>query len=249
MNTTINTPGRFGNQFIRNMACHFIAHKYNLRFTYSVYDTMKQFGIVLFTEGANIPSNNKHTFILNDTNFYNVITKSDISSNLSNCNIKLYNTFYAQTGKFALYLRSYFNNIKDTIIKSNKFTTRYSNNNDVFVHVRLGDIANTAMKCSYIYYDKVLSSIQFTTGYITSDSINHPICQKLIEKYKLQVYRGNEVDTIMFGNTCKYIVLSGGTFSWLIGLFGFNSSIYYPKQKQLYYGDIFVFPDWNGIEC
>jgi hypothetical protein len=65
----------------------------------------------------------------------------------------------------------------------------------------------------------------------------------------LQVYCGNEVDTIMFGNTCKYIVLSGGTFSWLIGLLGFNSVVYYPKQKQLYYGNIFVFPDWNGIEC
>ncbi len=244
MNTTINTPGRFGNQFIRNMACHFIAQKYNLRFTYSVYDTMKQFGITLFTEGANIPSNNKHTFILNDTNFYNMII-SDLA--IQSYNITLDPNFFAQTPEFALYLRSYFNNMKDTIIQSNKFTTIYSNNSDVFVHVRLGDIANTAMKCTYEYYDQVLSRIQFTKGYITSDSINHMICRKLIEKYKLQVYCGNEVDTIMFGNTCKYIVLSGGTFSWLIGLLGFNSVVYYPKQKQLYYGNIFVFPDWIGM--
>lgn len=249
MNTTINTPGRFGNQFIRNMACHFIAQKYNLRFTYSVHDWMKRLGILLFTKGRNIPSTNKHTLILNDTNFYNIITKSEISSDISKCNIRLHCNFYAQTSDFALYLRSHFNNIKDTIIQSNKFTTRYSNNNDVFVHVRLGDIANTSMICSYEYYDLVLSRIQFTTGYITSDSINHMICETLIKKYKLQIYRGNEIDTMMFGNTCKYIVLSGGTFSWLIGLFGFNSTVYYQKNKKKYYGNIFVFPDWNGIEC
>jgi hypothetical protein len=55
----------------------------------------------------------------------------------------------------------------------------------------------------------------------------------------------------MFGNTCKHIVLSGGTFSWMIGFFAYNAkNIYYPKIKneQRWYGDIFDLPNWKAID-
>jgi hypothetical protein len=57
----------------------------------------------------------------------------------------------------------------------------------------------------------------------------------------------NEVDTIKFASTCKYIILSNGTFSWMIGVFAFFSDIYYPIMKKKWNGDIFVFEDWKGI--
>jgi len=97
------------------------------------------------------------------------------------------------------------------------------------------------------YYDKVLQKISFTNGYISSDTIHHEICIKLIEKYNLHIISKDEVATIQFGSTCKYIVLSSGTFSWLIGLFGFYSQIYYPEEYKKWHGDIFVFDDWNKI--
>jgi hypothetical protein len=52
----------------------------------------------------------------------------------------------------------------------------------------------------------------------------------------------------MFASSCKNVVLSNGTFSWLIGLLGFYSNVYYPKIKTVWHGDIFVFPDWNEID-
>lgn len=60
----------------------------------------------------------------------------------------------------------------------------------------------------------------------------------------------NEIDTIMFGSTCKNIILSNGTFSWMIGVFGYHSTIYYPdpKLKECWHGDIFVFDDWNKVQ-
>ena len=52
----------------------------------------------------------------------------------------------------------------------------------------------------------------------------------------------------MFGSTCNNIVLSGGTFSWLIGFLAIKSeNIYYPEIKQKWYGDIFSFSNWKKI--
>jgi hypothetical protein len=53
----------------------------------------------------------------------------------------------------------------------------------------------------------------------------------------------------MFASTCNHIVLSGGTFSWLIGFLAFFSkSIYYPRIKNKWYGDIFIFPHWEMFD-
>jgi hypothetical protein len=74
------------------------------------------------------------------------------------------------------------------------------------------------------------------------------MCIALINKYKLKIIKDTEVKTIMFGSTCKNIILSNGTFSWLVGLLGFYSNIYYPQIKNKWHGDIFVFPEWKLID-
>jgi hypothetical protein len=50
--------------------------------------------------------------------------------------------------------------------------------------------------------------------------------------------------------TYNNIILSGGTFSWLIGfLTEPNSNIYYPEIpfENTWYGDIFIFNNWNKV--
>ena len=121
-------------------------------------------------------------------------------------------------------------------------------NNDVFIHVRLGDIQDK-WNNSFEYYNSILEKMSFDKGYISSDTIDSEICVKLIDKYNLNIINENEVKTIMFASTCTNIVLSGGTFSWLIGFLAFYSKyIYYPMDKKdKWYGDIFVFDEWIGI--
>ena len=88
----------------------------------------------------------------------------------------------------------------------------------------------------------------FENGYIASDSINHDTCKKLIEKYNLKIIDYNEVETIMFGSTCKNIILTGGTFSYIIGLFGFFSKVYYLKGFDNWYpSELFFIDDWTEI--
>ena len=154
---------------------------------------------------------------------------------------------YNQKNDFEHYIKIYIyeNEQKNKIIEKNIFKLRYNNNNDVFINIRLGDVSH--LNPGFTYYDKVLSNLKFDNGYISSDSIRHHICIELIKKYNLTIFNDNEVNTIMFASTCKNIVLSHGTFSWLIGLLGFYSTIYYQKITRFWQGDIFVFPEWNEI--
>ena len=240
INSTIGSAGRFANHFFRNIAMHFISQNNNIKFNYSYSEEFDKLGVELFKNGTITYNEN---MVLNDDNFYNLI-----SENIKiNKNIEVSHHMYNQTKDFARYIKKYINENeqKNKIIKHNIFNSRYDNNNDVFIHVRLGDVLQ--FNPGFIYYDKVLSNLKFNKGYISSDSIHHSICKELINKYNLTIFNGNEVNTIMFASTCKNIVLSHGTFSWLIGLFGFYSNIYYPKITHIWHGDIFVFPEWNEI--
>jgi len=240
INSTICSDGRFANHFFRNIAMHFIAQNNNIKFKYSYSEEFDKLGIEFFKNGTNTHNEN---MILNNDNFYNLI-----SENIKiNKNIEVSQHMYNQTKDFAHYIKKYIyeNDQKNKIIEKNIFNIRYDNNNDVFIHIRLGDVPH--LNPGFTYYDKVLSNLKFEKGYISSDSIGDPICIELIKKYNLTIFNGDEVHTIMFASTCKNIVLSHGTFSWLIGLLGFYSNIYYPKIKHIWHGDIFVFPEWNEI--
>jgi hypothetical protein len=245
-NTSTNTSyfhrGRLGNLFFVNMALHFISKKNNLYVEYQFHEKFKKLGVKLFT-GEKMYN---ETIKLSDNNFFEIVSGESINKNVS-----IVNDMWCQTCEFSHYLKSYFDEDeqKNHIIKNNIYKERYNTNNDVFVHIRLGDIIEHIEWCqTFEYYDKILANIKFDNGYISSDSIDYYICKKLIKKYNLQIINTDEISTIMFGSTCKYIVLSGGTFSWIIGFLAYYSEVYYPKIIHKWHGDIFVFKTWNEIE-
>ena len=93
--------------------------------------------------------------------------------------------------------------------------------------------------------------IEFDKGYISSDSPDHEICIKLLEKYpKLSTINYDEINTIQFGSTCNTIIVSHGSFSAVIAYLAFYSAIYYPEydtSKPMWHGDMFSLPYWNKI--
>jgi len=235
ISTTENTYGRFANHFIRNMASHILAKKYNLKFIYSYYNEIKELGIDLFIDGIN---SYNETIEIYNANLMEYINNISINKNI------IMNDYY-QLKEFILYLKKYFddNNLFNQVKIKNIYNSKYNTNNDMFVHVRLGDILISNNNLPFEYYDNIISTIKFENGYISSDTINHEICQKLINKYNLIKIELNEIQTIMYGSTCKYIVLSEGTFSWLVGFLGIYSKVYVPKNNR-WHGDIFVLPEW-----
>lgn len=244
-NTIDGSPGRLGNQIIRSLATSFLAKKANLKFNYGklYYPTMKELGLDLFI-GTNTYSN---TTVINDSNFETIFfqTMEKKEPVLSNIDI---GGSYCQKKGFSNYLYNHFKvpENQTTILKANKYTERYKNNNDMFIHVRLTDVAHYSHE--YEYFEKAVSSLTFENGYIASDDLNHEICQKLIRQFNLKPVQSSEVDTIMFGSTCKYVVLSSGSFTYMIGLLAFFSEVYYLKQKNQWCPhDIFQIDDWHEV--
>ena len=243
INSNCAHNGRFGNLFFTGMALHFISVKNNLKSKYKDINNFNKLGIDFFTSGIKVYS---RYIKLTDNNFFQYISETP----LVNTNIAISPNVWFQTKEFSMYLRKYFNEDEqqNKIISKNNFTSRYNTNNDMCVHVRLGDIAKLTFAQPFKYYDNAISKISFDSGFITSDSINHPICIELIKKYNLTAINYDLVETIMFASTCKHVVLSSGTFSWLIGILSYFSSISYPNIKVVWHGDIFIFDDWNRID-
>jgi hypothetical protein len=116
---------------------------------------------------------------------------------------------------------------KNKIIEANPFREKLNNNEDCFIHVRLGDVCSKNPGIEY--YLKALSCIHFQNLYIASDSPNHEIVQQIIQSYPhAKIISENEVYTIQFGSMCKYIILSHGSFSAVIGYLAYASQVYYP---------------------
>ena len=249
LNTTLNCHGRFINHFFLNNVAHLVCQKGNLKFTYGYAEQFRSLGITFFDQGTLVyPTHITYEIPKEEAKLKHFLFNP-------NCIVKanLYfsgNRFY-QNKPFAHFLHDYYTQPKqkNKIIAANKYKVRYNANNDYFVHVRLGDVAKNTV--GYEYYAMVLSRLATgKQGYIASDTIDHPICQQLILQYNLQIMTGDEVTTIMFGSTCKTIVLSAGTFSWFIGLLGFYSDVYYPdyaEQLIKWHPDIYL-TTWNTVK-
>lgn len=240
VNNTNDHRARFGNIFLLNMCLHLFSIKYNLKSSYKYEKQFNQLGIS-FYKGKNIYSRN---LLLTDYNFENLL-----ESNVSPKNIIINNNVWFHTRRFCEIIKKYFIEKKwfENIMQKNYYKNRYGNNNDIFIHVRLGDVTQ---KTAHLlgYYEKVIKSFKFNQGYISSDNINHSICRELIAKHKLIIINVSEIETIMFGSTCRNIILTGGTFSWLIGFLATTSeNIFYPELSEKWFGDIFCFKNWVKI--
>jgi len=233
MSFTTNTKGRLANQIFRNLCVSDIAEKNNLYVNYSSYKRITNLGFRLF---SGIEKYN-NTIVLNDDNFFEM--KSKI--NLINSNIDA-NENYFQTKEISNYLYKKVQDMKETIMSYNHYSY---NNNDCFIHVRLGDVPNK--NPGFEYYSKVIKMLKYDKLYIASDSPRHPIVQNLLNSYNGIFVNLDEVNTIKFGSSKRHIILSGGSYSAIIGYLAFFSTIYYPDDKYMFNGDIFSIPGWNKI--
>jgi hypothetical protein len=240
MTTTIPPAGRLGNQIIRNIAVSLIAKKHDLYVSYSSHELISQLGIDLFcgTMHHNTPME------LTDANYKLVYEQSFITRHFG------YIWSYFQTKEIISLIYQYLhsNTVKESIINKNPFANRYQNNNDVCMHIRLGDAAQ--WNPGLAYYQKTLSQLTFDELYITTDQKDHDTIQQLISLYPTaSVIEYDEIQTFQFASTCKHIILSHGSFSAVMGYLAYFSNVYYPEYEsdKMWYGDMFSIPGWNKI--
>jgi len=229
--------GRLGNQIIRNLAISLIAKKHNLKVEYCNYYLIKKLGIELFN------GNNTYTSIqnLNDDNYFTIYNCDKLEYNLNP------NNNFFQTKEITNFLYNYLNEdeIKSNIIINNPYKERYNKNNDLFVHIRLNDASQ--WNPGIFYYINAIKNINFDNLYISTDDINHDIILKILQLYTSAILIDfDEINTFQFASTCKYIILSHGSFSAVIGYLSFFSDVYYPEYElnKMWYGDMFSIKNW-----
>lgn len=240
--TTTGYNGRLGNQFIRNIAVSLIAEKNDLQVKYASHNIINNLGIPLFC-GKNVYNTTRP---LTDDNFFNIYNNKNINYNLNP------NNNYFQTKEITNLIYNYLHSdkLKLNIMSKNKFTERYNNNNDVFIHIRLTDAKH--FNPGLVYYINALKNINYDNIFVSTDDVNDNIIKELQKIYpSIKLIINNEIETIQFASTCKHIILSHGSFSAIIGYLAFFSTIYYPEynmSKKLWFGDMFSIPDWIKIK-
>lgn len=247
MSITVNTDGsgRLGNQMIRNIAVSFIAGKNNLYVEYSNYEIINNLlGIPLFI-GNRIYQD---TVILTEENYFDILLSSNVNFNLDA------NQNYFQTKEIISLIYDYLNNdeIKQNIQLRNPFNSRYNNNQDLCIHFRLGDLVRIGKNEDIDYYIKTTEGLPTKPNYIflCTDEQDHPFIREYANRFNnVIIVDLNECLTIQLASTCKYLILSSGTFSAVMGYLAFYSTIFYPKTKpdKIWHGDIFCIPSWNCI--
>ena len=239
MTSTIGR-GRLGNQIIRNLAVSIIASKYNLSVDYSSKDLINKLGIDLYN-GSNVY---EITHYLTDDNYFNMYNCGNINYNLNP------NGAFFQTKDITNFLYNYLHtdSVKSNIIEKNPFKERYNTNNDLFIHIRLTDVEQYNPGLNY--YLNAIKSINFDNLYISTDDKTHNIINNIVQIYpNAKLIEYDEINTFQFSSTSKYILLSHGSFSAVIGYLAFYSTIYYPEYdlNRMWYGDMFSIPNW--IKC
>ena len=222
--------GRFGNNLFQYSAACLLAKKFGDK----IVNPM-QTNIVQFDNNFSC-KNNTHTIYVNDDNFQDIYESEEISFDM---NIR----GFFQTR----YVVDLFEKNRDLFVEIPSLVSQN------FVHVRLGDLLdNKAIRDNmpeYDYYDKCLKDCDINRGFVSSDSMEHPIVKKLIKDHDLNSYNSSEENTILFAASCFNKILSLGTFSWWIGFLGvdnFNHAVFCPKFNDYtkWHGDIFPMKGW-----
>ena len=221
MSKSAGGGGRLCNQIIRNLALSVIAEKNNLFVTYSHFDDINnKLGIKLFI-GKNIFKETKKVQNRDYLKYYQ--SKSPIEYNLN----FVYD--YFQTREISNILYNHLHLNKMNIQSKNKYRNRYKNNNDIFLHIRLTDTSKWQPGINYFEKAINMINVKYNNIYIASDDFNSELVKNVKKKYpKIIFINKDPIETIKFGSTCKFIILSHGTFSAVIGYLAFYSNIYYP---------------------
>jgi hypothetical protein len=226
--------GRTANQAIRHIAASLFAQKHNLVMHYRDQFENKQesfhfctdLGIELYSGTQQYGS---HMLMKDTDNYWDLYRRSTLD-----VNVKTDGWF--QIDSISRFIHAHLNSepVQTKIKAKNRFNSQYGRNTHCFIHVRLGDVAQ--YNPGFDYYHGVLQSIgldNIDTVYVSTDSPDHKIIQRLRDTLgeKMSLMETNDLhEIIMFGSTAKYVVLSYGSFSALIGYLAYESTVYYREM-------------------
>jgi hypothetical protein len=206
MSKTNTFHGRLGIQFFINVAASLLAEKHDLYIEYEHGDDVRPL-FPLYVGKRRHPT----TITVTDDNYADLYNKETLDTNLSFHD-------YFQSRDVTMLTHRY-------VQSKRKISQK---NNDCFIHVRLGDVAQWNPGAAH--YLDILATLNVDRVYVSTDSPDHPIVQPLLQK--AQLYQGTPTETILFAASCRYVILSHGTFSGMIGYLANESTVYFVKESE-----------------
>jgi hypothetical protein len=206
MSKTNTLHGRLGNQFFINVAASLLAEKHDLYMDYEHGDDVRPL-FPLYVGTRHHPT----TITVTDDNYIDLYNKETLDTNLSFHD-------YFQSRDVTMLTHRY--------VQSKRKITHKEN--ACFIHVRLGDVAQWNPGAAH--YLDILATLNVDRVYVSTDSPDHPIVQPLLQKAHL--YQGTPTETILFAASCRYVILSHGTFSGMIGYLANESTVYFVKESE-----------------
>lgn len=241
--TEVAPYGRFGNHFIRDVAMSLLAKRHNLHIRYCSNDLIESLGIDLFC-GTTI---HEDTQVLTDSTYFNFYNSAMLTCNLNPNTAYSYLQVKEIIDMIYYHLRTH--EVRSKIISYNPFKDRYNNNNDLYVHVRLGDVIR--FNPGLVYYINAIKNVKYDKLYISTESPNHEYIDTLLKEFPSSVLIPyDEIKTIQFASTCKHIILSHGAFSAVIGYLAFFAeNVYFPEfeKGKIWYGAMNFIPSWKKL--
>jgi len=226
---SITYAGRLGNNLFQYAAAYIFAKKFNFKISSDIVENIFD----LPSLAGDATSNN--IINVNDDNFMLLLE----SKLLEPAHYRFVG--YYQNKDFIL---KYANEIK-SLFKLN-FTD--ISKDEVFVAYRIGDIENLRQMIPIEYYRKALQNINAKSGYITSDTLDHPNVIQLANEFNLKLYNNSPLEIINFAKNFNNLVLSEGSFSWWMGFLSNAKNIYYNERPRFWHGNMFVLPDWIPLK-
>ena len=223
--------GRLGNQLLQNIGLSVLAKKYDLMpFYHPLTAECAQLGFNLFRGGRYILQNIVHHA---DANLGTILQSNEpVDHGI------IYNGYFQMKE-----LTSDHRELVEEVVVKQQIT----HPGQVFVHVRLDDVER--FNPGINYYRTALSKIPTSSGVISSDSPNNQLVKMLANEFQLQIYNNNPMEVLLEGASYEYRIVSGGSFSWLIGFLGNNDNVIHPMytHSRVYYGDMFTCPQWQSL--
>jgi len=136
------------------------------------------------------------------------------------------------------------------ILKKNIYNSEKKTENNLFMHIRGGDIFNYHPHSAYVqppvyYYEKIINENNYEKINLIYEDKNNPCVDYLSSNKDINLYSGNLYDDINLLLSATNLVIGFGTFGFVMYLLN-------PKLKKLYVPDYLLkeLPtgDWGDIE-
>lgn len=233
--------GRLGNRVIQNVAVSMLARRYDVAAAYAMEHECRALGLELWSGSKRMTGPD---MVLTNQLLRNLLDAADGAQLPGHLHLNGEESYF-QFPWFAHIVRNYFRlEALDSLYRANPWRGRFNNNSDTFVHVRLGDIEHLPSRGAAAY----AAAIGSPRGrvLIASDSPAHPTVRTLVQRFNAELVLLSPVETIQLGATCANLVLSDGTFSWVIGALAPASSVVriVPRHNASWTGDM-VFDGWT----